>query len=187
MKIKLNLFTVFVTTILFFVLSSCKKMSQNSTGCIIDSIQVSYFNNIRESPISIKFGDIKRVKSVPFKEIGFLNSGRYRIGVIDSTINDHKVLKEIEKEIKQLISSNELTFRDARVIAVVYFNNKTQSHILLGGTYASKLYYNDKYQKRSNKLIYLLKKSTGYYCWFAGSLNWMEELKDTTFNHNDIK
>ena len=184
---KKRLFTIFATLFLFIILSSCKRISKNSTGCVIDSIQVSYFNDIRESPISIKFGDIKRAKSVSFKEIRLLNSGRYRIGVIDSTINDQKVLKEIEKEIKRLIPSNELTFKDARAIAVVYFNNKTQSHILLGGTYASNLYYNDKYQKRSNKLIYLLKKSTGYYCWFAGSLNWMEELKDTTFNHNAIK
>ena len=112
--------------------------------------------------------------------------------VKDTMIRDCDQLKEIESELTKLHPQkglpDSLDYLDARMAILVYKKNGIRDSITVNDLALNTIYKNRVMQNKNNRLVYLIRKYTGYYSWFPkDELQHAAELKDTTFNRDSIE
>jgi hypothetical protein len=174
---------------ILMIITSCSKKDGN-----IESINVLYYNYLFETPASIDCDKIK--KDIPsFKNIPILSQEGDSIegyiadnhGVLDTLIVDKKVLNEIENEIENA-EWNIYPMGDTRISCSVNYKDGTKRKICICGFYSDELKCGNKMMKNSNRLLFIIKNSVGYYHWIHyDMLKYFDELNDTTFIREKIK
>ena len=107
-------------------------------------------------------------------------------------IRDCDQLKEIESELTKLHPQkglpDSLDYLDARMAILVYKKNGIRDSITVNDLALNTIYKNRVMQNKNNRLVYLIRKYTGYYSWFPkDELQHAAELKDTTFTRDSIE
>lgn len=164
---------------------SCnKKLSANdkitekdSCNTNIEYISALYYNYTFNSARARNWDDL--ILNIP----NFINKSN---GVLNATITNCNLLKEIETQLKTLKPMDEQrSDADIRIVIHIKYKNKEDLTLCIGGYFSDGLFTKDRIALKSqskNKLLYLIKNNIGYYPWFSEEdLENMDELKDTTF------
>lgn len=135
------LFAVFVFT--FF---SAKQPNKHSV------IYISYYKGLAETLVPIRCGDIAKIPSESFK--------------VDTIIADSYLVNEIKKqaEIAQKNTSRLFSGCDIRMDCKVFHNNTESMKICIGQLDC--IVINGEPVGSNNKLLYLIRKNSGYYNYF---------------------
>ena len=160
----------------------------------IADIEVLYFNYEFESDVSVDCDSIKKEPRPSFERVYAYDSQDTNteiysficyMAVIDTLITDRAVLDTIATELQKLTPDPENDNSiDARITATVRYRDGHTDKLCID---SNNLLLNGEAQLKNNKLIYLLKHHSGYYSWMDDSdLNYMDELKDTTFRRDSI-
>jgi hypothetical protein len=164
---------------------------QNKTE--LESIHVLFYNYSFESFLPVNCNDIvKNISSMKISvvtneegdSVGIIVDNQ---GVLDTTIVNSSVLKEIADELKNLKPESVNYSIDARISCIVKYKGGKEERLCIGGYLADCIEYRDVNQKTNNRLLYLIKKNIGYYFWMGDNiLEYSEELQDKTFKRDSI-
>jgi hypothetical protein len=201
-------FLIFMIITIFFLLDCCKnknatlkeeQLFDKDLSCTeerlsnIDSIYILYFNYEFERVQAVDCDEIK--KSIPSMDSIPVFNNKNEIeeyiydytGVLDTTITNQKVLKEIEEELS-MAKLHKSSGIDARMKCYVKYNNHTIDTLCLTNN-PNYGYLNGKPTLFSNKFAYLIRYYSGYYYWFRvkRELEYFDELNDTTFVREKVK
>lgn len=169
--------------VLLFATTGCHKGQKENTPQTetvvskanrkIGSISVLYYNYLVETETPILPDDIRL--SVPrFEE----NSK----GVLDANIDDSVKIKSLANRINLLQAAPQPSPTDARLVAVICYDNGSQDTLCLGGRLVNKIFLNGVEQQTDNQLLFLLKNFVGFYPWMIGDdMFAMKELQDNSF------
>jgi hypothetical protein len=176
---KKYLFLVFIVP--FF---SCAQQQETS----LESIKVLYYNSVFEPMISVTCDEI--VYTPPKNDtIGIIKEGEYLIddeGILDTTITDKKVLRDIENELKKRKKRKDYGI-DARMKCYIRYKNGSTDSLCIDTSPVCG-YYNGKSMQFTNKFGYLIRYHCGFYEWFSPEMmQYFEELNDTTFVREKVK
>lgn len=139
----------------------------------IDSISVLFYNYLIESQIPIKSEDIK---------LNIPQFDKDRKGVLDAQITDSSRIADIKNRIDSLQPARQATPLDARLVAVIKYNDGKTDTLILGGHAVNQIYFNGIQQQTDNKLLFMLKNYIGFYPWMIGDdMFVMKELQDNSF------
>lgn len=174
-----------ISCIAFFFSCNTKDKKENNqdvtSSTIIEdsplkSISALYYNYLHTTKGMIYPEDLKlRVPTFTTDDY---------IGILDAEITDTLVLDKINDLVKQLeIDSSRLnSWRDARIVALLNYENGKQDTLSIEGSLPDNIYLNGIAHKPDNRLIYLIKNNIGFYPWFIGDkLYDMKELQDNSF------
>lgn len=176
---------------LVLVLVSCSNRLSNKTD--IQSIYFLYFNHSFSNIKSVDCCDIKK-KCPTIVAFPILNESGDSCGVIidnhgviDTTIVDTLILMQFKNELCKLHPDPSNYPIDARISCIIRYKNKKEERICIGGYFADGIEYNGIRQERNNKLLYLIKKYSGYYFWMGDRiLEYSVELQDKSFQRDSV-
>jgi hypothetical protein len=192
---KNNTFIIFLTACLF---AGCGQRAQNNDAktnsnintctSTIDSMTVifkNYFRLTTALPVSCNQlldkksgfwgdGEFFPVKDGTFK--------RKYFGIIDTCVTDCEALLKIEEGLKTIKPGDYWAFYDARMVAIIYFKDGTQTTLCACDFFAMDIYQDGILTEKNPRLVYLLKLYSGFYSWFTkDEMRSMRELEDTTY------
>ena len=154
----------------------------------IESVKIWYYNGIFDTATTIDCNEIIYSSDKVDTLDVILEDGRYLpkpAVILESTITDKEVLKEITKELLNAKSVEDYGV-DARMKCYIKFTNGSVDSLCLSES-ATYGYYNDKPIAFSNKFAYLIRKNCGFYRWIgADYMQYLDELNDTTFVRETI-
>ncbi|MFQ9317634.1 hypothetical protein [Dysgonomonas mossii] len=142
----------------------------------INSIDVLYYNYIFVNSRARNWDDLQlRIPS-------FIDDNQ-KDGILDAKIEDCNILKEINKELKQVKLYKSQYKIDIRIAATVNYKDGSKKRISIGGIYSTDIAVDDLILDSSgNKLKYLIKNNIGFYAWMGEKmLSEMNELRDTIY------
>lgn len=176
------------TFLLLLVFVSCHDKTE------IKSIHVLYYNYIFLGEVNIDCTKMKKKIPSMKKDIIYGQKGDsvgvliHNHGVLDTTLTDPILLKEIKFRINQLekdIINN--TPADARISCIINYYGGKKERICISGSFATMIYYNGLPQKKDNNLLFLIKKNIRYYYWMdKRELNEEDELNDKSIKRDII-
>jgi hypothetical protein len=110
----------------------------------------------------------------------------YYNGLLNATVTNCNVLKEIEDELSKLKPETDYCpGGDTRLKFNIYNKDKSIKTLCMSGIFGTEIYIGGVLQQPNNRLVYLLRNSIGYYPWFDDDYenyyHYMDELQDTTF------
>ena len=106
------------------------------------------------------------------------------MGIVDTLLTDPVLLREVQNELKKLKPNDNPYPPDARASYTLRYKDGTEEKICMG-EYAHFWFRGRNYT--NNRLLYLLRKSIGYYgiVW-EPMIDGLEELNDTTFEREPV-
>lgn len=176
-------YLICITLFLFAVTSCSNKQKENNTveqetettepKGNINSISVLYYNYIVEAEATINPNDI---------QLNIPQFDKDRKGVLDATINDSIRISKLKNRIDSLHAVPQPSPIDARLVAIINYENGAQDQLCIGGKFVNKIFLNGVEQQTDNQLLFLLKNYIGFYPWMIGDdMYAMQELKDASF------
>ena len=180
---------IFVGIILpFFIIScSCKNKNETNKHKTIQSIYVLFYAYSFETRIPVNSNEITKRIGKTFKSEDnkiLLKEG----SVLDTTINDEFVLKEISDEICKLLFIRKSQPVDARISCLIKYKDGSSEKLCIGGYFANDIEYKGVRCLKNNKLLFLIKKSINYYSWMDDNIMRNQiELKDESIHRDSIK
>lgn len=179
-----NCYILFIFA-LFLSISSCNNKSKENalkveeseivatTNRSIDSISVLFYNYLLESQTPIKSEDIK---------LNIPHFDKDRKGVLDAYIVDSTRIKDIKNRIDSLQPTNQTLPLDARLVAIIKYNDGKTDTLSIGGHSVNQIYLNGIQQQTDNQMLFLIKNYIGFYPWMIGDdMFAMKELQDNSF------
>jgi hypothetical protein len=162
----------------------------NNVDTNIDNIEVLYYNGIFENIESVACDEIIYNPAKQPKQ-KYTEAGEpvpIEVCVIKATINNKKVLQEIESELEKWELSDDKNNIDARMKCFVNYKHNNVDTLCIGNNPQWAVLNNIQSVKLSNKLIYLLRQNCGFYEWIGHDyMKYFDEMNDTTFVREKIK
>lgn len=179
-----TLHLIFITLFLLAVTSCNNKQKESNTvepetetvepKGNISSISVLYYNYIVEAEAAVNPNDI---------QLNIPQFDKDRKGVLDATINDSIRISKLKSRIDSLHATPQPSPIDARLVAIINYENGAQDQLCVGGKYVNKIFLNGVEQQTDNQLLFLLKNYSGFYPWMIGDdMYAMQELQDASFS-----
>jgi hypothetical protein len=173
---------IFVFIVLFI---SC----QNKNEKTIESIKVWYYNELFDRAMAVGCDEIVYLPEKVDTLDVLLQDGSFLpkpAAVLESIVTNKEILQEIAIELSKQKVINE-DYTDTRMKCYISFNNGQTDSLCIGNVsiYGN---YNGQPVKLTNKFVYLIRKSCGFYRWIgADNLKYFDELNDTTFVRAKVK
>jgi len=184
------IYIMLISSFLFSCLHQKKVKIDRCPDSLLDSIYVSYFNYdfYDDFPINYenKYEILLNRHRPTFEKEYYGTKDKYKIdykGVIDTFITDCKVLTEIENARKLSIRNDMFNKQmQVRMGAIFVYDNGTRDTLLFDGSYYFYLCKNEGFWlNRTEDLIYLIKRHTGYYSWFRKYTSKIHEEFDLSY------
>lgn len=176
--------SILIFPILFLLLPFWGR--SEDTENTIESIYVLYYNYSFNSPVAIDCDCLRKRMIGPFIDITDSGLIEYpdSMGIVDTLLTDPVLLREVQNELKKLKPDTNTYPPDARASYTLRYKDGTEEKICMGE------YNYFGFRGRSytnNRLLYLLRKSIGYYgiVW-EPMIDGLEELNDTTFEREPV-
>lgn len=179
-----NCYTLLIFALLLSIASCNNKPKENTqeekqidtvtkTNSSIDSISVLFYNYLADFKTPVKPENIK---------LNIPQFDKDRKGVLDAYIVDSMQIRSIKNRIDSLQPAQQALPLDARLVAVIKYNDGKNDTLTLGGYAVDQIYLNGVQQETDNKLLFILKNYIGFYPWMIGDdMFAMKELQDNSF------
>ena len=176
-----------IATFIFLLLIVCGCDKKNDTN--IKSIYVLYYNYSFERVNSVDCDEIKKKLPSFKKDESYMQTALNRLGVLEKTIKNKKLLKEIEDEIVKLQPDTSFDYIDARISCFIKYIDGREDRLCIGGYFANDIFYNGQCQIQNNKLLFLIKNAVKYYSWMDGEkyLKYQDELNDKSIIRDSVE
>lgn len=146
-----------------------------------NSIKASYFNYTFDSHFVVNCDSIDKESKEIINLSFYDENGEYvkinYMGVIDTIVSEHVIMEKIQNELKHLeidLMNQTVKSLDARISCLITIDS-SKYKLCIGGYFADEIEYMGE-RVRNDYLLYLIKKSIGYYDWIdEETIQYMKE------------